>query len=202
MSADAANGDVAPSTPGWRRRLLVAVPIVVFAALAILLYGRLFSGNPATLPSALIGRPAPDLALPGLDGLKKAGADLPGFSRADLTTGEVTIVNVFGSWCAPCREEHPALMSIAGTGVKMFGLNYKDSSENARRFLGGLGNPFSRVGVDPNGRAAIEWGVYGVPETFVVDGKGRIAFKQVGPILDDAAKAKVLAEIEKAKAAK
>lgn len=188
--------------PGWRRRLIVAIPVIAFAVLAALLYGRLFSGNPSTLPSALIGRPAPDLTLPALEGLKRDGADIPGFSRAELADGQVTVVNVFGSWCGPCREEHPELMAIAGSGVRMYGLNYKDQPENARRFLGGLGNPFSRVGVDPNGRAAIEWGVYGVPETFVVDGKGRIVFKQVGPILDEAARAKVLAEVEKAKAAK
>jgi cytochrome c biogenesis protein CcmG/thiol:disulfide interchange protein DsbE len=185
-----------------RRKLVLLVPLVIFVALAALLYARLFSGDPSTLPSALIGRPAPDLALPPLEGLTADGAAVPGFSRAELASGEVTIVNVFASWCAPCREEHPVLMDLKARGLRLFGLNHKDSPENARRFLGGLGNPFSRVGVDPNGRASIEWGVYGVPETFVVDGQGRIAFKFVGPLTAAAVETKLLPEIEKAKAAK
>lgn len=184
------------------RRKYLAIPLVAFVALAALLYTRLFSGDPATLPSALIGRPAPDMALPALEGLVADGAAIPGFSRSDLATGEVTVVNVFASWCGPCRLEHPVLMSLKASGARIFGLNYKDAPENARRFLGGLGNPFSRVGVDEAGRAAIEWGVYGVPETFVVDGKGRIAFKFVGPLTEEAAQVKLLPEIEKAKAAR
>lgn len=196
--SEAASGS-GPSS--LRRKLLVAIPIVLFGALAALLYARLFSGDPSTLPSALIGRPAPDLALPALDGLNGDGGSIPGFSRADLATGEVTLVNVFGSWCGPCRDEHPLLVALAKSGQRMVGLNYKDQPENARRFLGGLGNPFSRVGVDPNGRAAIEWGVYGVPETFVVDGKGRIAFKHVGPLTEDSVRIKLMPAIEKAKAA-
>lgn len=184
-----------------RRKLIVAIPIVLFGALAVLLYARLYSGDPSALPSALIGRPAPDLALPPLEGLKGDDGAIPGFSRADLATGEVTLVNVFGSWCGPCRDEHPLLVSLAKSGQRMVGLNYKDSPENARRFLGGLGNPYSRVGVDPNGRAAIEWGVYGVPETFVVDGKGRIAFKHVGPLTEESVRLKLLPAIAKAKAA-
>lgn len=189
--------------PRLGRRLLIALPVIAFGALAILFYTQLFSGrDPATIPSALIGKSAPDLTLPPLDALTKDGAPVPGFSRADLAAGEVTVVNMWASWCAPCRVEHPVLMSLAGEGVRMFGLNYKDTPENARRFLGGLGNPFRKVGVDAGGRAAIEWGVYGVPETFVVDGKGRIAFKHVGPIADEAALTRLKGEIEKAKAAK
>lgn len=199
MSETARDADRGPSLG---RRLLIALPVVAFVALAALLYVRLYSGDPQALPSALIGKPAPDLALPALDGLTKDGAPMPGFARADLATGEVTVVNMWASWCGPCRIEHPSLMALEKAGVRMFGMNYKDNTENARRFLGGLGNPFSRVGVDADGRAAIEWGVYGVPETFVVDGKGRIAFKHVGPIADEAGLNKLKAEIEKAKAAK
>jgi len=186
---------------GWRRRGFVAVPVVVFVALAALLYVRLYSGDPSALPSALIGRPAPDLTLPALEGLTGDGGAVPGFSRADLATGEVTVVNVFASWCAPCHQEHPVLLRLSQSGVRMFGLNYKDAPENARRFLGGLGNPYQKVGVDPGGRAAIEWGVYGVPETFVVGGDGRIAFKFVGPLTDEAAEKTLRPQIEKARAA-
>lgn len=189
----------AQKPPSGRRRYLL-IPLVVFAALAALLYGRLYSGDPAALPSALIGRPAPDMTLPALDGLTRQGAPVPGFSRADLTTGEVTLVNVFASWCAPCREEHPMLMKLREQGVRIVGLNYKDSPDNARRFLGGLGNPYGQVGVDPGGRASIEWGVYGVPETFVVDGQGRIAFKFVGPLSEESVRTKLTPAIEKAKA--
>ncbi|MGA0533148.1 DsbE family thiol:disulfide interchange protein [Hansschlegelia sp. KR7-227] len=183
---------------GLRRRLLL-LPVLLFVALAALLYGRLFSGDPAALPSALIGRPAPDVALPPLERLTGDAGAVPGFSRADLAAGEVTVVNVFASWCAPCRIEHPLLMTLKDKGVRLFGINYKDDPENARRFLGGLGNPFAKVGVDPSGRAAIDWGVYGVPETFVVDGQGRIAFKFVGPLTDEAMTKTLLPEIEKAK---
>ena len=191
--------DAESPKPAGRRRYLL-IPLVVFAALAALLYGRLYSGDPAALPSALIGRPAPDMTLPALDGLTRDGVAIPGLSRADLTTGEVTLVNVFASWCGPCREEHPVLMALKDKGFRIVGLNYKDGAENARRFLGGLGNPYGKVGVDDAGRASIEWGVYGVPETFVVDGQGRIAFKFVGPLSEESARAKLLPAIEKAKA--
>lgn len=189
--------------PTLGRRLLIALPVIAFAGLAALFYAQLFSGrDPATIPSALIGKPAPDLALPPLEGLLDKGTAVPGFSRADLATGEVTVVNMWASWCGPCRVEHPNLIALKATGVRMFGMNYKDDPENARRFLGGLGNPFSRVATDATGRAAIEWGVYGVPETFVIDGRGRIAYKFVGPIADETGLAKLKAAIEKAKAAK
>jgi cytochrome c biogenesis protein CcmG/thiol:disulfide interchange protein DsbE len=194
--------DAGPARSSLGRRKLLLIPLVVFLALASLLFARLFSGDPSTLPSALIGRPAPDIALPPLEGLTADGVAVPGFSRAELAAGEVSVVNVFASWCGPCRDEHPVLMELKTRGLRLFGLNHKDSPENARRFLGGLGNPFSRVGVDPKGRASIEWGVYGVPETFVVDGQGRIAYKFVGPLTPAAVEAKLLPAIEKAKSAK
>lgn len=192
-------GTQSAARPKGRRRYLL-IPLVIFVALATLLYGRLFSGDPSTLPSALIGRPAPDLVLPALDGLARDGTPVPGFSRADLATGEVTLVNVFASWCGPCREEHPTLMALKAQGLRIVGLNYKDAPENARRFLGSLGDPYERVGVDQGGRAAIDWGVYGVPETFVVDGQGRIAFKFVGPLSEESVRTKLMPAIEKAKA--
>ncbi len=183
-------------------RKLLLVPVVLFAALAALLYARLYSGDPAALPSALIGRPAPDVALPALEGLRTDAGSVPGFTRADLVAGHVTVVNVFASWCAPCRQEHPLLMKLKDSGVAMVGINYKDDDENARRFLGGLGNPYGKVGVDASGRAGVEWGVYGVPETFVVSGDGRIAYKFVGPLTPETLETVLKPQIEKAKAAR
>ncbi|WP_029353562.1 DsbE family thiol:disulfide interchange protein [Bosea sp. 117] len=195
-------GTSTPSeTPVRRRRILVLLPLVAFLALAGLFYGRLFSGDPSRLPSALIGRPAPALDLPPLEGLTRDGAAVPGLSSAALK-GEVTVLNVFASWCVPCRDEHPYLVELSKMGgFRLVGLNYKDDAENARRFLGRFGNPYAAVGVDAGGRAAIEWGVYGVPETFVVGRDGRIAYKYVGPIDAEGLKTRLLPEIEKAKAA-
>ena len=165
------------------RRLGALIPAGVFAGLAALLYLALFWGDPGELPSALIGKPVPEFDLPPVEGM----AGVPGLASSDLAHGEVTVVNVWASWCAPCREEHPVLEALSVRlaregGARLVGLNYKDAPENARRFLGALGNPFQAIGADRTGRVAIDWGVYGVPETFVVDGQGRIAFKHVGPI--------------------
>ncbi|MBS7545400.1 DsbE family thiol:disulfide interchange protein [Ancylobacter oerskovii] len=192
---------VAQGSP-LRRRLLLLVPLVLFLALAALFYGRLFSGDPARLPSALIGHPAPTLDLPPLDGLARAGAPVPGLPAGSVGKGGVTVLNVFASWCVPCRDEHPYLVQLSQMpGFRLVGLNYKDDAGNARRFLGTFGNPYAAVGVDANGRAAIEWGVYGVPETFVIGRDGRIAYKYVGPIDADGLRDRLLPEIEKAIAA-
>jgi cytochrome c biogenesis protein CcmG, thiol:disulfide interchange protein DsbE len=167
------------------RRLWVALPLVIFIALAALLFVRLGSGDPSRIPSALIGKPAPALALPPLEGLARDGAPVPGLEPAQFA-GRVTIVNVWASWCVPCHTEHPHLMRLAtDPRLRLVGINYKDVTENARRFLGRYGNPFAAVGVDANGRSAIEWGVYGVPETFVVGPDGRIAYKLIGPITEE-----------------
>jgi cytochrome c biogenesis protein CcmG/thiol:disulfide interchange protein DsbE len=169
-----------------RLRLLYLLPALIFGALALLFLIRLYSGDPSRIPSALIGRPVPSFALEPLPGLAADGKALPGLSDADLKAGAVTVVNVWASWCAPCRQEHPSLMELAkDPSVRVVGINYKDNPENARRFLGALGNPFAAVGVDPNGRAAIEWGVYGVPESFVVGPDGTIRYKQIGPLTPD-----------------
>lgn len=164
-------------------RLLYILPVAIFAGLAVLFAIRLGSGDPSRVPSALIGRPAPAVALPPLAGLAAPdGTAVPGLDAA-APGGRVSIVNVWASWCAPCRIEHPALMEIArDPALRVVGINYKDKEEAARRFLATLGNPFSAVGVDATGRAAIEWGVYGVPETFVVGRDGRIRHKHVGPL--------------------
>lgn len=188
-----------PARP--RRRLLVLLPLIAFGLLAALFYGRLFSGDPSRLPSALIGREAPAFDLPALEGLSRDGTPVPGLSSAELK-GQVTVLNVFASWCGPCRDEHPFLVQLAKQqGFRLVGLNYKDDAENARRFLGRFGNPFAAVGVDAGGRAAIDWGVYGVPETFVIGKDGRIAYKYVGPIDELGLKARLMPEIVKAMAA-
>ncbi len=180
------------------RRLLVLLPLALFGGLAALFLGGLLGGDRSRLPSALIGQPAPAVQLPPLEGLLRDGAPVPGFGGADLRQGKVRLVNIFASWCAPCHAEHPFLMELAKDGrIAIFGINQKDQPENARRFLGAKGNPYAAVGVDPNGRASIEWGVYGVPETFIVKGDGTIAYKLVGP-LTEGNLAAFRAEIEKA----
>ena len=168
------------------RRLtaLTLLPVVIFAGLAALFAMRLRGGDPSILPSPLIGQPVPRFALPPMDGLRDpAGQPLPGLASDDLTTGRVTIVNVWASWCAPCREEHPLLLALGkATNARLVGIDYKDKEETGRRFLGALGNPFAAVGVDASGRAGIDLGVYGVPETYIVSGDGTVRYKQVGPL--------------------
>jgi cytochrome c biogenesis protein CcmG, thiol:disulfide interchange protein DsbE len=184
---------MAEAVPAPRRSFLVLLPLLIFGGMAALFLTGLFGGSGNRLPSTLIGRSAPEVALSALD-----GASVPGFGKADLASGRVTLVNVFASWCAPCHAEHPLLMELAkDSRIRIFGINQKDSPENARRFLGAKGNPYAAVGVDPNGRASIEWGVYGVPETFVVKGDGTIVHKLVGP-LTEVNLAGFKAEIEKA----
>jgi cytochrome c biogenesis protein CcmG/thiol:disulfide interchange protein DsbE len=173
-------------------------PLVIFAAIALLFGLALFSGDPSRLPSALVGKPAPQMTLPPLADLSDGPRPVPGFSSADLAKGEVSVVNFWASWCTPCVQEHPALVALKEvTGVKLYGVNYKDVAANARRFLGRYGNPFTAVGVD-SGRNAIEWGVIAMPETFVVDGNGTIVYKHVGPISAEALETKVIPAIRKA----
>ena len=181
-----------------RVSILVLLPLIVFAALAVLFLVRLWSGDPSRLPSALIGHPAPKTDLPPLAGLTtRDGKPIPGLSNAAFP-GELTLVNVWASWCIPCRTEHPQLERLAtDRRIQLVGINYKDSAENALRFLGRYGNPYVAVGVDAGGRAGIEWGVYGVPETFLIGRDGRILYKHVGPIVEDSL-ASVAREIEKA----
>jgi cytochrome c biogenesis protein CcmG/thiol:disulfide interchange protein DsbE len=185
----------------WRRRMIVLVPLFAFLALAALFMFRLGSGDPSRIPSALIGHPAPQTSLPPLPGLERDGKAVPGLDSADFK-GEVTLLNVWASWCVPCRDEAPLLVALAADQrVRIAGINYKDQADNARRFLGRYGNPFGMNGVDSNGRAAIEWGVYGVPETFVVGRDGRIAYKLIGPITPENLDKALKPAIEKALAA-
>jgi cytochrome c biogenesis protein CcmG/thiol:disulfide interchange protein DsbE len=168
------------------------LPLGVFAVLALIFFSRLESGDsPDAIPSALIGKPAPPFELPAL-----AGVSVPGLSRADLD-GKVTVVNVFASWCVPCRQEHPILTELTKDArLRVVGINYKDKPENAATFLGELGNPYAAIGVDERGRAAIDWGVYGVPETFVVGPDGIIRAKIIGPLDGDRVAKELMPAVE------
>jgi cytochrome c biogenesis protein CcmG, thiol:disulfide interchange protein DsbE len=182
--------------PRRGRLWIAAVPMLVFLGLA-LLFWRGLSGTPNEIPSALIGKPVPEFALPSVEGL-----GVPSFDAAYLRQGQVTLVNVWASWCGPCRIEHPFLMELAKRGdIRLAGINYKDKPENARRFLATLGIPYAASVADEAGRAAVDWGVYGVPETFVIDGQGIIRFKYIGPLSAEGITDKLNPEIEKAKAA-
>jgi cytochrome c biogenesis protein CcmG, thiol:disulfide interchange protein DsbE len=181
-----------------KRRLLVLLPLVVFLALAALLFFRLGAGDPSRIPSALIGRAAPATELPAVAGLERNGQPVPGIMPADFKDA-VTVLNVWASWCVPCRDEAPLLIKLAGDKrIRLVGINYKDQADNARRFLGRFGNPFAASGADASGRAAIEWGVYGVPETFIVGRDGRIAYKLVGPLTPENLEGVMKPQIEKA----
>jgi cytochrome c biogenesis protein CcmG/thiol:disulfide interchange protein DsbE len=186
--------DAAPRTSRW----LMVLPLAVFACLAAIFWFRLGGGDPSRIPSALIGHPAPQTALPALEGLVNNGAQVPGLDPS-VFKGKVSVVNVWASWCVPCHDEAPLLTELGHDGrLQIVGINYKDSPDNARRFLGRYGNPFGIVGVDANGRASIEWGVYGVPETFIVGREGTIVYKMVGPVTVENINTVLSAEIDKA----
>ena len=181
-----------------RRRMLLVVPLIAFLGLFALFLIRLFAVDPSQIPSALIGQPAPAAALPRVAGLDRDGKPVPGIDPANFK-GAVTVLNVWASWCVPCHDEAPLLMQLSqDQRLRVIGINYKDEAENARRFLGRYGNPFAAAGADRDGRASIEWGVYGVPETFVIGRDGRIAYKLVGPITTDNFVSELKPEIEKA----
>ena len=190
----------AETNAGSARRIIIFLPLVVLIALAILFYVRLGAGDASRIPSALLDKPAPTFQLPP----PAAMPEISGFSDTDLRQGHVTLVNVFASWCVPCHEEHPVLMQLAGDadlrakGLRIFGIAYKDESENTRRFLGAKGNPYAQIGDDASGRVGIDWGVYGVPETFIVRGDGTIAYKFVGPMTAESVQNTLLPELKKA----
>lgn len=180
--------------PQRSRLWVVLIPVIFFAALAALFWKGL-SGNPSEIPSALINKPVPDFVLEPVPGL-----NAPGFATPDLKQGKVSVVNVWASWCVPCRQEHPLLAELAKRpDITLYGLNYKDEPENALRFLGTLGQPFAAVGADHAGRTSVDFGVYGVPETFVIDGQGIIRYKHIGPLTPEAITGEMASEIEKAK---
>jgi cytochrome c biogenesis protein CcmG, thiol:disulfide interchange protein DsbE len=182
-----------------RRSPLAYLPLLVFIGVTGLLLARLFAGDPSRLPSALLNKSVPKFDLPAL--LTTA----PGLSDKDLRQGHVTVLNIFASWCGPCHEENPQLVALAqdkrlaAEGVKLVGIAYKDLPEDTRRYLGQEGNPYKAIGVDASGRTGIDFGVYGVPETYIVKGDGTIAFKFVGPIDDATLRDAIWPQIEAAR---
>ncbi len=160
-------------------RLLYLVPVVIFGVIAgNLLWGLNPERDPREIPSVMIDQPVPEFALSAIEGMEG-----PGLKTADLTDGQVTLVNFFASWCVPCRIEHAFLIELVEQdGARLVGINYKNEAEEARAWLAQLGNPYAAIGADTTGRVGIEWGVYGLPETFIVDRKGRIRYRRVGPI--------------------
>jgi cytochrome c biogenesis protein CcmG/thiol:disulfide interchange protein DsbE len=198
--------DTAATTGGARgggRKLLTLMPLVIFAALAAFFLWRLESGaDPNRLPSMLIGKPAPETKLPALPGASFDGAPVPGVASADFRApgdGKVTIVNYWASWCVECRVEHPVLSQLTDDPrVRLVGIAYKDKPDAAKGFLAEHGNPYRAVGLDENGRAGIDWGVYGVPETYVVAPDGTVTHKHIGPLSAAVVRSTLSAEIEKA----
>ncbi|KIQ05882.1 thiol:disulfide interchange protein CycY [Agrobacterium tumefaciens] len=191
----------APASSGKKARYILALlPLLAFAGFAAIaakmLYEQDVNGlDVSAIPSALINTKAPSLSLPPLE-----GANVPALTDAAIKN-KLTLVNVFASWCVPCRQEHPMLKELAkDERLNVVGINYKDKSDNAIRFLGELGNPYAAIGIDPNGKAAIDWGVYGIPETYLVDQAGTIVYKKVGPIDVATYEREIIPAIEKAAA--
>jgi cytochrome c biogenesis protein CcmG/thiol:disulfide interchange protein DsbE len=169
------------------------LPLLIFLALAVVLGMGLFL-NPREIPSPLIGKPVPAFSLDAVKGRTL------GLSTADLQ-GKVSLVNVFASWCVACRDEHPVLVRLAQRGiVPIHGLNYKDKPDDAAQWLDSLGDPYTRTGADRDGRVAIDWGVYGVPETFVIGPDGRIAYKRIGPVTEQFVTETLIPMIERLRA--
>jgi cytochrome c biogenesis protein CcmG/thiol:disulfide interchange protein DsbE len=186
--------------PSRRGRIVLAlIPLALFSGLACIFLMQLLSGrDTSVLPSALIGRPAPTLALTPLDGAVQGGRPVPALTTAAIR-GRLTLVNVWASWCVPCRQEHPVIVGLSRDDrLNVVGVNYKDKNDAALAFLGELGNPFSAIGVDPRGEAAIDWGVYGIPETFLVSPQGMVVYKHVGPFDDASVQKELLPAIENA----
>ena len=174
-------------------QLRFLVPIAAFVVLAVAL-GFGLTLNPREIPSALIGQNIPDFELAAVKGRER------GFGSVDLRQGEVVLVNVFASWCIPCRQEHPLFMDLAQTSdIKIYGINYKDQPDNAAQWLATFGDPYHRAGADLDGRASINWGVYGVPETFIVDGDGQILYKRVSVVTPEVLRDEIVPMIERAR---
>jgi cytochrome c biogenesis protein CcmG/thiol:disulfide interchange protein DsbE len=177
-----------------KRVLLAVLPLVLLVGL-VAVFALNMDRDPSLVRSVLINKPAPVSELAAVEGL-----DRPGITP-ELLKGQVSVVNVFASWCVPCRDEHPVLLELLKrTGVQLIGINQKDAPENARAFLAELGNPYAAVGADKDGRLSIDWGVYGVPETFVVNAAGVITYKHIGPMSLESLEKEVIPAIEKARA--
>lgn len=178
----------------FAQKIALFLPLIIFGGLAVFFLLQLTSGrNAQDLPSVLIGKQAPPLSMETIE-----GSGVPALTT-EAISGKLTLVNVWASWCVPCRQEHPFLLELSkDPRIQIVGLNYKDKNENALKFLNELGNPYTAIGVDPNGAASIDWGVYGVPETFLVSPSGEILYKHIGPIDARGFQAKVLPAIEAA----
>ncbi len=186
-------------TPGKAKpKTTLLLPLILVAILLVFLFVALRSGEPSRLPSALIGKPVPDFALPAIPNVLGDYGPVPGLSSAAFKTGKVSILNVWASWCAPCLAEHPQLIELAQQGIPIYSINYKDKPEAARRFLSSHGNPFRAIGADESGFTAIDFGVYGVPETFVIAGDGRIVYRFPGPLSPEILADKIMPAIKKA----
>lgn len=164
------------------RRWLYLLPLALVVVLGgFFLWGLDPERDPSAIPSALVGRPVPAFDLPPVEGV-----ETPGLTTADLTAGRPAVVNMFASWCVPCRAEHGVLTRLVEReDVRLFGVNYKDRPQDAAAWLDELGNPYARIGADETGRVGVDWGLSGVPETFVVDAEGRVAYRHVGPVVTD-----------------
>ena len=182
--------DMVPASGRGRFSLLTLVPATVFLLLGAMFYWGLWNKDDR-LPSTLIGKPIPEFSLPPIEGREN------GLSSANLR-GKVSIVNVWASWCVPCRVEMPLLVELAATGtVPIHGINLRDDPAEARAFLAELGDPYTRIGADRNGRVSIDWGVYGVPETYIVDAAGMIRYKFIGPLSPESYRDVFLPELDK-----
>ena len=199
MTSETENAQAKDQPKARKTNLAVFIPGVAFFVLVVLF--AVIMARPGrdvrNIPSMLIGKPAPEMVLPPIEGLRTPdGAPVPGFDPATFG-GKPVLVNVWASWCVPCRDEHPLLMQMTETdGVTIAGLNYKDKTANALQFLAGLGNPFAQVGADLSGRAAIEWGVYGVPESFVIGPDGTVLYKYTGPLTPEAIETEILPRLK------
>jgi cytochrome c biogenesis protein CcmG/thiol:disulfide interchange protein DsbE len=198
VNIDAGENGRPKARRGLGRYALALLPLVVFAGIAAtaakMLYDQDVHGKDITaIPSALIGTKAPSLSLLPLE-----GSNVPALTDAQIR-GKLTLVNVFASWCIPCRDEHPTLKGLARDNrLNIVAINYKDKPDNALRFLGELGNPYAAIGIDPKGAAAIDWGVYGIPESYLVAADGTILYKRVGPFDERSIKEELFPAIEKA----
>ncbi len=193
-----------PGVPNSARAvpLIVALPLILLVPFLAILFFKLFlnmrTDDPSRLPSALIGKPVPQFDLPGIPRALSDFGPVPGLSSSALKTGQVSLLNVWASWCAPCVAEHPQLIELSKQGIPLYSINYKDKPEAARRFLAQHGNPFRAIGADEKGFTAIDFGVYGVPETFVIDGRGRIVYRFPGPLTPEILSDKILPAVRKA----
>ncbi len=186
-------------TPGTAKpKATLLLPLVLVVVMMVLLGVVLRMGDHEALPSALIGKPVPEFALPPIANVLGDNGPTPGLSSAAFKTGKVSVLNVWATWCAPCQAEHPLLIELSRQGIPIFSINYKDKPEAARRFLAAHGNPFRAIGSDDSGLTAIDFGVYGVPETFVIDGDGKIAYRFPGPLSPEILAEKIMPAIEKA----